>query len=156
MKFSCLPLCLLLCISFLSCKTTKDSGKATSVSPYTFEFQKFDVLSEVVDMAKKDDKLIFLDVYTDWCLPCKMMDKDVFTDKKLGAFINEHFVSAKVNAEKGSGPIIADLYKVPGYPTLLFLDKDGKVLVEKSGVAYQREMYDLAEEAMALVQGSSE
>ena len=81
------------------------------------------------------------------------MDKDVFTDKRLGEFFNENFVSAKVNAEKGSGPLIADLYKVPGFPTLLFLDQSGKVLVQKSGLAYQREMYELAEKAIELAKG---
>jgi len=78
------------------------------------------------------------------------MNEEVFTDKRLGKFYNENFVSYKVNAEKESGPIIAELYKVAGYPTLLFLDHKGKVLLKKNGVAYSREMYELAEEALAI------
>jgi len=144
-----------ICLSLLSsCGTAKKSNDGNTTSPYTFNFEQYDKLSEVTDLAKSEGKLVFLDVYTDWCLPCKMMDKDVFTDKKLGSFFNEHFISCKVNAEKGTGPLIADLYKVPGYPTLLFLDGDGKVLIQKSGAAYQREMYELAEEAMAIKESS--
>jgi len=136
-------------MAFSSCKRTEKTTEFID-SKYTFNFVKSDKLSDVIDLARSQDKLVFLDVYTDWCMPCKMMDEDVFTDKRLGAFFNENFISYKVDAEKDSGPLLAELYEVLGYPTLLFLDQAGKVLVSKAGVAYQREMYNLAEEAIAL------
>ena len=77
------------------------------------------------------------------------MDEDVFTDKAVSALMNDNFISYKVNAEKDNGPNLALLYQVNVFPTLLFLDKDGKVLVRKEGAAYQTEMKSLAEEAMA-------
>ncbi len=113
-------------------------------------------ISEVIEVAERGEKLIFMDIYTDWCMPCKIMDEDVFTDKRLAEFYNERFVSYKVNAEKDSGPIIAELYAVQGYPTLLFLDRSGKVILRKAGVAYSREMYELAEECLRLSETSSE
>lgn len=143
-------ICLLIFIvGTFSCKSSKQSSTSTK-NPYTFTFVEFDKLSEVLDVAIEEDKLLFLDIYTDWCLPCQIMNEEVFTDKRLGKFYNENFVSYKVNAEKESGPIIAELYKVAGYPTLLFLDHKGKVLLKKNGVAYSREMYELAEEALAI------
>jgi len=108
-------------------------------------------LAEVVDYAKIQKKLVFLDIYTDWCLPCKMMDEDVFTDRRLGEFFSEHFVSYKVDAESEGGSELAELFEVPSYPTLLFLDERGRVLVKKIGMAYHDEMYKLADEAIAKV-----
>lgn len=122
----------------------------------SFGFVNAKSLAQVVDHAKELDKLVFLDVYTDWCLPCKMMDEDVFPDKFLGKFYSKHFVSYKVNAETEDGSDLAELYQVPGYPTLLFLDQRGRILVKKIGVAYQEEMYDLADSALAKAKAAAE
>ncbi|NNF20813.1 MAG: thioredoxin fold domain-containing protein, partial [Saprospiraceae bacterium] len=90
------------------------------------------------------------DIYTDWCLPCKMMDEEVFSDKELGKYYRDNFICYKVDAEKANGPDLVFLYDVQVYPTLLFLDHNGRVLIRKKGAAFQSEMYDLADEAMSL------
>ena len=41
--------------------------------------------------AKDQEKIIFIDAYTTWCGPCKMMDREVFTDSAIGDFYNENF-----------------------------------------------------------------
>lgn len=114
-----------------------------------FGFVNANNLAEVVDYAKIQGKLVFLDIYTDWCLPCKMMDEDVFSDRRLGEYFSNNFISYKVDAESESGSELAELFEVPSYPTLLFLDDRGRVLVKKIGVAYHEEMYELADEAIA-------
>lgn len=100
------------------------------------------------ERAKKEGKLVFVDVYASWCTPCKMMDKDVFTDPALGRFMNEHFLNVKIDAEKGNGKNIASIFEVFGYPTLLFLDENGRVLERKVGATYQTEMRRLANSAL--------
>ncbi len=77
--------------------------------------------------AKKEQKLVFLDAYTTWCGPCKVLKTKVFPDKALGDYINKHFVSIGIDMEAGEGPNIANMYPIDGYPTLLFLDPEGKV-----------------------------
>ena len=143
-------LILLLCgvATFFSCNK-KASTHLGSIDDYAIDFKDAQNLTEVIDASILQEKLVFLDVYTDWCMPCKMMDEDVFSDQQIGDFFNEHFISYKVNAEKGKGPQIAELYQVPGYPTLLFLDHKGRVLVKKIGVAYQDELLNLAHTAIA-------
>lgn len=74
--------------------------------------------------AKSEGKLVFVDVMTSWCGPCKMMARDVFPQKKVGDFMNEKFVSIKIDAEKGEGIEIAKTYKVNAYPTFLLLNPD--------------------------------
>ena len=149
-----LILSLSLCIC--ACKTNqKQQSPTISKSPYTFDFVNTSSIAELTDRAKKENKLIFLDVYTDWCMPCKTMDKEVFSDKKLGKFFNEHFISYKANAEKGIGADAASMYDVLGFPTLLFLNQKGTLLIKKTGIAYNREMYELADEALYLSRNES-
>ncbi len=135
------------CNRKVSAEIQQKPGGLEIVHP--FGFVKATDLSEVLFYAKAENKLVFLDVYTDWCLPCQVMDEDVFSDIELAHYFDERFVSYKVNAEKGTGPLIAINYEVPAYPTLLFLNADGEVLVKKLGSARRLEMYDLADEALA-------
>jgi thioredoxin 1 len=87
----------------------------------------------VLDLSEDQGKVIFADVYTDWCAPCKMMDRDVFADRGVATYFNNHFVNYKVNAEK-EGVSFANKYKVGSYPTLLFLDPQGNILYTQVGM----------------------
>ncbi|HRP89889.1 MAG TPA: thioredoxin domain-containing protein [Edaphocola sp.] len=89
--------------------------------------------AEVLTKAKKENKLVFVDVYTTWCGPCKMMAAQLFPAKEAGDLYNKNFINYKIDAEKGEGIEIAAKYKVEGYPTNLFLDADGKVLYRVMG-----------------------
>ena len=85
--------------------------------------------------AKKDNKIIFVDAYTTWCGPCKMMSKSVFTDSAVGAFYNANFINAKIDMEKGEGIDLAETYSVQAYPTFLFIDGNG--VMQHRSVGYQ-------------------
>lgn len=52
---------------------------------------------------------MFVDFYTDWCGPCKVMARDVFPQKQVGDFFNAKFVCLKLNAEK-EGRELAKLF----------------------------------------------
>jgi thioredoxin-related protein len=97
------------------------SFSVSAQSEIKFHHDWNDALAE----ATKTNKLIFMDAYTTWCGPCKMMSKNVFTEGKVAAFFNENFVNAKIDMEKGGGPALAKKYKVMAYPTLLFVDSEG-------------------------------
>ena len=136
----------LIMMPFIACKTTP---KIVEVKK-GFDFVDSESLTEIIDQARAENKLIFVDFYTDWCLPCKLMDSDVFTDKNVIDFFKEHFVSYKVDSEKGGGPNLSFLYSVKSYPTLLFLDINGRILQRKEGAAYQTELMKLARTALEL------
>ncbi|MEZ0486466.1 thioredoxin family protein [Fibrella aquatica] len=82
-----------------------------------------DVLAE----AKIQRKLIFVDVYTDWCGPCKMLDREVFRNSEVGKRFNGQFINYKADAEHG-GIAIASQYNVRAYPTGLFINGDGELV----------------------------
>lgn len=56
--------------------------------------------SEVLTLAKEQEKLVFLDAYTTWCGPCKKMDKEVFTASEVAAVYNKMFINVKMDMEK--------------------------------------------------------
>lgn len=83
---------------------------------------------EIVKRAGAEKKGIFVDVYTSWCGPCKMMAKNVFTDEKVGEFYNAHFVCVKLDAEKQSEHGFFKKYKAGGYPSFFWLNENGDLL----------------------------
>lgn len=90
-------------------------------------------LTEALTRAKQENKLVFVDVYTIWCGPCKMVAKTVFPQEKVGRYYNEHFINCKLDAEKGEGPEMVKKYGIEGYPTFLYLDGDGNLVYSFSG-----------------------
>jgi len=83
--------------------------------------------NSVLNKAKVDNKLIFVDCYTTWCAPCKWLAANVFTDNNVGEFYNQNFVNFKLDMEKGEGKDFKTNYGVAAYPTLLFLNPDGSI-----------------------------
>jgi thiol-disulfide isomerase/thioredoxin len=88
---------------------------------------------EIKLTALKANKLIFVDAYTKWCGPCKWMEKNVFTDGKVGMDYNAKFVNAKFDMDEGEGPMLGKLYDIGCYPTFLFIDGNGKVVHRVTG-----------------------
>lgn len=104
----------------------------------------------VLAEAKKDNKLIFMDCYTVWCRPCKKLAKEVFPQKKVSTFFNEHYISLTMDMEKGEGIELARYYNIGAYPTLLFLDADGKILVKHEGLVSADGLIEKGREALDL------
>lgn len=96
----------------------------------TFIHDKF---GDALASAKKEHKLVFMDAYTTWCGPCKMMSKSTFTDSEVTKVFNKQFVNLKMDMEKGEGPDLQQRYGVVAYPTLLFLNGDGEVVHKALG-----------------------
>lgn len=84
--------------------------------------------AEILQMAKEQNKPVFIDCYTSWCGPCKRMARDVFPQKKAGDYFNAKFVCWKIDMEKGEGPALAKKYDVNAYPTFLMLNNDGEFI----------------------------
>ena len=56
-------------------------------------------LAEAIEAQKENPKKIIIDVYTDWCGPCKLMDKNTFQNRDVAAYISKHYYAVKFNAE---------------------------------------------------------
>jgi thiol:disulfide interchange protein len=80
-----------------------------------------------LERARAEKKLVFVDVYADWCTWCTKMDEDVFIDSRVRAALLD-FIPIKVDADKGGGRAVANRYRVSGLPAFLLIDGDGKVV----------------------------
>jgi thioredoxin 1 len=146
-----LSLLLLICIATLQfgCGLSKKVTKNTHIG---VKFIKNETLANVLAQAKAQKKLVFVDVYTTWCLPCKVMDQEVFTQPSTISYLNDNFIAYKVDAEKGTGGAVSLMYEVEAYPTLLFLDEKGTVLQKREGGATPDQLYNMGERAKAQAQ----
>ncbi|MEG2555231.1 MAG: DUF255 domain-containing protein [Odoribacter sp.] len=89
--------------------------------------------ADALKKAKEENKLVFMDCFTSWCGPCKMMSKEVFSQQVVGDFFNAHFINLKVDMEKGEGMELSKKYKIKAYPTMLVLDVEGNVVYKILG-----------------------
>ena len=103
--------------------------------------------NSMLKQASKSNKLIFLDCYTSWCGPCKMLAKHVFTVDSVADFFNRNFICVKMDMEKGEGPELAKKYNIAAYPTLLFINGNGEQV--HTVVGYQKPGKLLAEGRIA-------
>lgn len=102
---------------------------------------------QIFKKAKKEHKYVFVDCYATWCGPCKMMDKNVYSNDSLGNIIDKDFISVRLQCDSTRSDdkrvkswykdayAIISTYHIEAYPSLLFFSSDGK-LVHK-GVGYQ-------------------
>ncbi|MGB0429631.1 MAG: thioredoxin family protein [Bacteroidia bacterium] len=104
---------------------------------------------EALALAKKEKKPIFIDIYTVWCGPCKMMSNYVFTQKEVGDYYNENFINFKIDAERGEGPAVARKFRIRAYPTLLFIDGNGQVLKKAEGARGGNDFIKMGETVIA-------
>jgi thiol-disulfide isomerase/thioredoxin len=89
--------------------------------------------SEAARLAYAGDRLVVIDVFTDWCGWCKKMDREIYTDRRIAALSRE-YVFLKLNAEdRGAGQEFARVAGVRGFPTTVILNSKGEVLAAKTG-----------------------
>lgn len=84
--------------------------------------------SEILEMARKENKPIFMDCYTVWCGPCKQMSAQVFTNPEVAEYFNKSFINVKFDMEKGEGIELKNKFAVAAYPTFLYIDPNGNVV----------------------------
>jgi thioredoxin-related protein len=115
-------------------------------------------MNEALKVQKNADepKKIFMDAYTDWCGPCKLLDKNTFANEDVANYINTHFYPVKFNAEgtekikyqdftytnpnykegkkgKNSQHLFAHALKVRGYPSMVFFDENSDIISPITG-----------------------
>lgn len=131
---------------FVCCITAVQAQEKTTTGLQFFKGS----WSELVQAARQQDKMIFVDFYTDWCAPCKAMNEAVFNKKVVGDKYNPVFLSYKLNAEKGEGIAIAKQFNVNAYPTFLYLTSNGDLVHRAEDFREPAAFNQLADRAIQL------
>ena len=84
-----------------------------------------------IKMIKEQSKKGFLHFYTDWCTYCKIMNKQTFVDAKVIDYLNNNFISIRVNADKEKK--VAKKYGVSRFPSTWFIAEDSTSLSNQPG-----------------------
>ncbi len=108
------------------CVNTLGQARPSGITFYKGSFK------DALAAAQQKKLPLFVDVCTDWCAPCKRMEQEIFILPEVGEFYNQHFISFRLNAEKGEGPALAKKYGVSAYPTWLYLDANGTLRSRRS------------------------
>ena len=120
-------------------------------------------LAEAIEAQKENPKKIIIDVYTDWCGPCKLMDKNTFQNRDVAAYISKHYYAVKFNAEgnesitysgnefsnpnynpekKGRNAThqFTQYLGIRGYPSLIFMSETNDLIMPLVGYQKPRQI----------------
>ena len=157
MKRLLVGICALMCVLLVAAMSGIPEASEGSVNWMTFE--------EALLKSKTEKRPVFIDVYTDWCGWCKVMDKNTFNDPKVSKLLNEKFYAVKFNAEQREDVIFdghtfkfipngrggyhelaaALLNNQLSYPTVVFLDEEFKMLQPLAGYRKAPEFHIIAQ-----------
>ncbi|MCH2199386.1 MAG: thioredoxin family protein [Flavobacteriales bacterium] len=114
-------------------------------------------IEEALAAQKKEPRKIMIDVYTKWCGPCKMMEKNTFSNTDVVQYVNANYYAVKFDAESpdpvtfqgqeytnpdyvpnkaGRNGVhqLTRAMRVSAYPTVVFLDEDQKMITGVRGM----------------------
>ncbi|QEM12732.1 thioredoxin family protein [Mucilaginibacter rubeus] len=104
------------------------------------KFEKGLTWAQIKAKAKKENKYVFVDGFTSWCEPCKMMANEIFPQQKVGDFFNKNFINVSVQFDQTKNDnadvrlfykdakYLASTYKIAAYPTFLFFNPSGELV----------------------------
>ena len=120
-------------------------------------------MNEALAAQKKTPKKIFVDMYTTWCGPCKLLDKNTFSNNDVIDFINKNFYAVKFNAEgteevtyngftytnpnyqegrkgRNGTHLFAHALKINAYPNIVFFKENGDLIQNVPGYRTPRQI----------------
>lgn len=130
---------------FISNSFAQSSSHDEKEAGILFDHSSWD---DVLKKAQTENKLIFIDAYTTWCGPCKMMAKNVFTDAEVGTLFNQNFINVKLDMEKEPGLSLKSKLSVTAYPTLIFIDSNVNIEHKAVGALPKAEFLKFGNEVL--------
>jgi thiol:disulfide interchange protein len=107
--------------------------------------------SEALKVAGKEEKLVVLDFYAEWCGACKLMDRDTYSKDKVIKALSG-YVPLKIDVDEESA--LAEKYKVVYLPTTLVLDAEGDVILSAEGYLDPKDFISMLKKATEKVDAS--
>ena len=105
--------------------------------------------AEVLEKAKAEDKLIFVDAFTTWVQIFWNMAANTFPDPEVGKLFNKNFISIQIDMEKDMGHEFGKKFEVTAYPSLFFIDYDEVLALKSVGGRSPADLIKTAESVLA-------
>jgi thiol-disulfide isomerase/thioredoxin len=81
----------------------------------------------------KEGKMLFINFYADWCLPCKVMEESTYKDEEIAIFMHQNCICLHINGDSEKGKALRQTYAVNLFPTLLFFNGKGNEIARREG-----------------------
>ncbi|MBN2215346.1 MAG: DUF255 domain-containing protein [Bacteroidales bacterium] len=125
---------------------------------------KWYTIEQAIELTRQEPRKLVVDVYTDWCVWCKVMDENTFNNDTIAEYLNRRYYPVKLNAEqKGDITIGDNTYKYiaqgnrgyhelaaallngkMGYPSVVFLDEQIRIIQPFQGYIKARQFDEIA------------
>ncbi len=139
-------------------------GSMNTIEPPVEEAVEWLTFEQAVQKSKTEKRKIFIDLYTDWCGWCKVMDKKTFAEPNVAKVLNEKYYAVKFNAEQREDVVFRDhtfkfvaqgrsgyhelaaslMQGKMSYPTGVFLDENFAILTPLQGYREAAEFHSVA------------
>lgn len=111
-------------------------------------FSKISDFNAILNLAKSENKNIFIDFYAPGCIPCKAMKDSVFPKKEVGEFYNKNFINLTLNGAAIKNDSLVSSYVIISYPTYIYLNSKGEVMHRGFDKMSAEEFIQLGEKAI--------
>ena len=139
----------------------QNQNSPAAAQPQNPEVIRWHTFQEALALSKKEKKKIFIDVFTDWCGWCKVMDRNTFPNPVIAKYMNQHFYAVKLNAEmkdtilfnnytfvnpspntpRSTHQLASSLLNNQlSYPTTIYLDENFSMLTQVPGYRKPEEL----------------
>ena len=119
MKTAISIISLVLLSAFFCTTSFANSGEAA--------FTNYSLLT-AKELATVESKMIYVNFYADWCVPCNWMDETTYNDAGVISSLRSNFIPVKVNIDDFDGFTLKEEYKIKVLPTVLILDENGRII----------------------------
>ncbi len=96
--------------------------------------------------------MLFIEMFTNWCTYCRQMEQTVFPAEEVAVFYNQNFINVRYDALKKDGIEIRKSYALFGFPTFLYLDPNGLVLMKTAGFQNKETFISYGDAAISVLQ----
>lgn len=105
-------------------------------------------ISQALELASKENKIVLVDFYADACPPCKYMENNVFNDRKLGELVNSNFIAIRSHSGNIEGKKEQAKYRIDMLPTILLIDPVKGELLRLKGKKELAAVMSILEDAL--------
>lgn len=99
------------------------------------------------EIAKKSNKNVLLFFTGDWCVPCRIMKREVFADQEIMKTINAQVVPVMIDVDDPNAEELVKHYKIGGTPVTILTDAQGEVLDYAVGKIGKTEFLEMLKKA---------